>query len=283
MADEEKPRLKRKYGVRIPFIFRDPNKGATHRVPEYKFPAPDDEVMEINIIHCVAKESLIKCKGNTKNTERVFVIGDPVDVIYASLEDFNKAPNVEAWLLVTKHRENGTKKKLWLRSLELVRNRLEVVEVKPITLKVIEHGLVRERRGTLPEIKCSSVVIDGGFTVWIEEGTFPITKAPPTTDEEGSIIDSNGYDNSSGNSYDSSNSFQSAPLLTEDLEGFNNAAESFAEQNPAQEIQMFEPVLPIPFATGYVTPVCYYYYYYDNSYNNMFQQNPINNNDPNKK
>lgn len=283
MSDEEQTLGKRKYGVRTPFIFRDPNKDATHRVPEYKFPAPDDEVMDINIIHCVAKESLIKCKGVTKNTERVFVIGDSVDVIYASLEEFNRAPDVYAWLLVTKQRETGTKKKLWLRSLELVRSKLEIVDVKTVTLKVMEHGLVRERRGTLPEIKCSSVVVDGGFTVWIEEGTFPITRFPPGTDEERKIIVGNNYVTGSGDSYEGSNPFQNAALLTEDLERYNNAGGNIVAQNSQREIQMFEPVFQIPIPTGYVTPVCYYYYYYDDSYPNVFQQNPINNNDFNKK
>ena len=260
MADEEKPRLKRKYGVRIPFIFRNPDKGASHRVPEYKFPAQENEVMQVNIIHCVAKESLIKCKGNTKNTERVFITGDIVDVIYTSIEDFNKAPNVDVWVLVTKERESGTKKRLWLRPLELVRSRLNVMYERSTSLKVVEHGLVRERRGALPEIKCSSVMVDGGFIVWIEEGTFPIINT------DGIFVGNYDYPEPVSNADTTAN-----PDPTSSTAGYVEAPEHEegeeepAVQDPPPDAPVVGQPFPVPMNPGLIGCCYYYYYYYDDA------------------
>ena len=275
MADEDKPRLKRKYGVRIPFIFRNPDKGASHRVPEYKFPAQDNEVMQVNFIHCVAKESLIKCKGNTKNTERVFVTGDIVEVIYTSIEDFNKAPNVGVWVLVTKERDNGSKKRLWLRPLELVRERVNVLNERTVPLKVVEHGLVRERRGIIPEVKCSSVLIEDEFIVWIEEGTFPIINA------DGLLIGNYNYPDPANNtditSYSDPTNYidtmypdpTSYPEPASNPGTYAEAPESMvgseepAVQDPPQEYPVFGQSFPFPMNPGFIGCCCYYYYYYD--------------------
>lgn len=280
MADEEEPQTKRAYGVRMPFIFKSPDKGASHRVPENRTLAEEGEVMQINVIHCVGSESLIKCKGDTKNTERVFVAGDAVDVICPSVNDFQRWPDREVWIIVTKKRDNGTKKRLWLRSLRLLRDKLRIQHEEKMNLKIIEHGLVRERRGVYPSTRCASVVVDGGFTIWIEEGLFPIinTNRFPLVipNELGplSIFNQDTYFNcNTGFIFDPVNN------VVMNMSGLNYA--KTADQVPEQEPALTGESVSLPFYPMYGNYGC------QAGINNMAQTNsldtadnvdPVNNN-----
>lgn len=152
-----------------PFIYKDSSKGASHKKAFQITPVRGGEMREINIIHCIAKDSLTKCKGETKNTERVFVKRDKVDVICISVDDFNTLKEVKAWIIVTKEKRNGTKKKLWLRDIELLRENLYPVSANKVYLNAVEHGFVRGKHGVSDSIKCTSFMIHDEFKIWIED------------------------------------------------------------------------------------------------------------------
>lgn len=160
--DQEKARVE-------PFIFKNFRGGAGNKAPYQKAPAKEGEVRTINIIHCVAKMTLNKCKGTSTNTERVFVRGDGVDIIHTSMEAFSTMGDVKVWIIPTKARGDKLKRRLWLRPINLLREYLNVVSQEMVVLKAVEHGYVRGKCGISDSIKCTSVVLHDYFKIWIED------------------------------------------------------------------------------------------------------------------
>lgn len=159
------------------FIYNDPKKGGSKKGITRETQEEKNTRMLVCVLRCRARESLKKCEDpGAKNSERVFVKGDQVDVICTSRKDFEEGKDVKVWLIATKRRngKSNPESKEWLRPLERIRGILDVVEEKRISVAVVEHGRVRGKRTISDSIKCSSVVL-WGFTFWIEDGTFPTT------------------------------------------------------------------------------------------------------------
>lgn len=185
---------KEKSEKKEPFIYRDPSIGASHKIPVLTVSAKEGETKIINIINCVAKESLTKCQGETKNTERIFIRGDTVDIIYITMDDFNLLDDAKAWFIVTKEKDNEVKKRIWARPIKILRENLNPVGEKKVYQSILEHGYARGKRGVSDNIKCSSVKIQDCFKIWIEdeeqeqkrdENPCTNTKAPPSFNFDG--------------------------------------------------------------------------------------------------
>lgn len=158
----------------VRFIPKDPKKSGSNKGIFQKKAETEGRTMEVNVVRCVARESLRKCEDpEARNSERIFVKGDEVEVICASRKDFEEGKDVDVWLIAAKHRKGGTKRMPWRRPLERLREILEVTGEDRVSVAIEAHGWVRGKRGVSDSITCSSVVV-GGHSFWIEDGAFPI-------------------------------------------------------------------------------------------------------------
>lgn len=168
----------------VRFIPKDPKKSGSNKGIFQKKAETEGRTMEVNVVRCVARESLRKCEDpEARNSERIFVKGDEVEVICASRKDFEEGKDVDVWLIATKHRKGGTKRSPWRRPLERLREVLKVTGEDQVSVAIEAHGWVRGKRGFSDSITCSSVVV-GGHSFWIEDGAFPIN-GPETQGTEG--------------------------------------------------------------------------------------------------
>ena len=158
---------------REPFLFESAEKGACLKVQKNTIFVQTSEVIVLYVLRGTAEKSLCKCKEGSKNTERVFVEGDTVDIVWPAIN--NNSGNVKfpksVWVVVTKQK-NG-KKRMWLQALDRVQDKLKDVKIIQMSVNVIGTGAVKEGKGSTKSVRCVCVCLDGTRRLWIEEGTFP--------------------------------------------------------------------------------------------------------------
>ena len=182
---------------REPFLFKSAEKGACFKVQKSSTFAQTGEGITMHVLHGTAVKSLCKCKEGSKNTERVFIVGDTVDIVWpatssssSSSSDSNARLPENVWIVVTKLKDE--KKRMWLQSLDKVLGKLKDVKVMCMFVDVIGTGAVKEGKGSTKDVSCVCVCLDGTRKLWIEKGTFPSqstlysinpnkTVYPPTT------------------------------------------------------------------------------------------------------
>lgn len=156
---------------RVPFLFKGTNPGACYRVPEERPFVHSNTLVQMTFIRGVARCSLRKCCDGSRNTERIFVKGDTVDIVWPFAEDpsNDKEDARSVWVMVTKE---GKTKRLWQRELNYVLERLNGWERVTEYANVTKTGVLRKKRGLSQDVSCVCVGIGCTQELWIEEGVF---------------------------------------------------------------------------------------------------------------
>lgn len=134
---------------------------------------------EISVSAFVAKEPCMKCPNGKKNREKIFRKDDKVLIVNTFNGDFSTRngeqsySSKDVWVLVE------TTKKMWMRPLNTVIDKLDFVDTKKVAATVSMAGNVGEvaKRASekVKQVECYYVSFDGfdaNNGIWFETGFF---------------------------------------------------------------------------------------------------------------
>ena len=155
---------------------------ACYRVPSvYSVPLPakEDSVLWGLILPVYSSQgysSLRKCERDSKNTERIFVTGDYVQIVAPHDIDLaNASGNV--WIIVKKQRDD--KVRTWKRPLQEVMSHVSGLKQEFLECPIWKWGSVRSTtQKKQPDTDVFAISLDGKTLLWVEAGLFQEVYVP---------------------------------------------------------------------------------------------------------
>ena len=147
------------------------NGGACFRLPKNIRPA-DAAVTEVSVrvLMCVAISSLLKCPEARSNKQRVFVVGDTMDIVLPPDVDTGTY-NERVWVVVARAGLEEKKYELWKRNLQDVLSCVRVSEDTWRRCPVRYRGAVKRdaHKSVSVLIPCLCVSVTPNQKMWMEE------------------------------------------------------------------------------------------------------------------
>lgn len=174
-------------GKRMGALTKD--EGACYRVPRECMKCAGEFYVNIRLIRCLAKKSLMKCVRKNFNRERVFVKGDIIDILTLPWDTMDTIRG-DVWLIVNKSKKDLVTS--WKRTFSDIKDYLIEIEVviKPFPIKEMAMIYSQPRhKPSDPMIESLSVYLDDKRFIYIDSSIFPIVGTKVEEEEEDALQD----------------------------------------------------------------------------------------------
>lgn len=165
------------------------DEGACYRVPRECMKCAGEFYVNIRLIRCLAKKSLMKCVRKNFNRERVFVKGDIIDILTLPWDTMDTIRG-DVWLIVNKSKKDLVTS--WKRTFSDIKDYLIEIEVvvKPFPIKEMAMIYSQPRhKPSDPMIESLSVYLDDKRFIYIDSSIFPIVGTKVEEEDDDALQD----------------------------------------------------------------------------------------------